>query len=111
MVKRSQSCSSAAGSCDISSYAAKLPKLKRTGDGQYDGMLATYEVTIQQCTTKLQEEPHLSLVCWAQLSSGGAQRAVAGKGSVVADKWDDSYTRIFRLPKYFWVAVIMDIEL
>lgn len=93
----------------ISAYANKLPRLCKTGSPDADAMLPTYEKTIKQTITKLQAEPHLSLGVWAQLSSGTLAKAVDGKCND-DDLWDDSYTKIWRLPKYFFVAVMIRIS-
>lgn len=91
------------GSMEISPYARKFPRLAKSGKDDYGSMLNSYESTIKQVIAKLQQEPRLSLFCWAQLSSGGAQKACQGKGDA-STHWGDSYTRLWRLPTYFYVG-------
>lgn len=93
------------GAEGLSPFAKKLPRLARNGKDDFDDMLPTYEATIKQIITTLQADPRLSLVVGAQLSNGGTQRATDNKTDAL--KWDDSYTKLWRLPKYFFVAVMI----
>lgn len=83
---------------ELSPFAKSLPWLGRNGSEDFDTMLPTYEATIKQTITTLQADPRLSLVVWAQLSNGGTQRAADCKND--KQKLDDSYTKLWRLPKY-----------
>ena len=94
----------AADETPLTPYAAKIPKLAKSGSRDFDALLPTYEATIKKIIAKLQMEPQHSLGVWAQLSMGILAEATKGKNS---EYWDDSYTRVWRLPKYFFVAVLV----
>lgn len=91
----------------LTPYARKFPKLGKTGVRETDALLPTFEATIRKIISKLQEKPQDSLGVWAQLSTGTLAQGTKDKNG---EFWDDNYTKMWRLPKYFFVGVLVRIS-
>lgn len=62
---------------ELSPYAKRMPKILKTGSAATDAMIPTFEATIKNTISWLQDHPEDSFVVWAQLSTG----KLAEKGS------------------------------